>query len=206
MQEKILPELFIYHKDTPGLNARQRRWISSHPFMSKYPHGVAQPALVVVREDRSVAYSMAVTAPSIWNGYGAAGRPDVDQVWNAYKGLKEGERSIDGTRFRVQRLYDEVYIRGAVVSVVSVVGVLLLRLLGAITTSSTYTALALIALATALFWCHLLGVWKKCWSHADVAPLLFWWQKRGSATVAAAQRGSSTTVGKAGDAADSCKS
>lgn len=77
--------------------------------MQHYRHGVAQPALMIVRPHRIVCYSMAVV-PTVLNGFGAASRPDIDQVWTALKQAKLGA-SIQSGSFREQRLYDEPYVR-----------------------------------------------------------------------------------------------
>lgn len=111
IDEKIVPNLFI--SDTrPGsrLTAVQRRFFTNHPFMQHYLHGCTQPSLAIVHRDGSVPFSMAVY-PEPPNGMGAAGRPDVRQVWAAFESLEDPHGTVCPQQFRAQSIYDETYIR-----------------------------------------------------------------------------------------------
>ena len=121
IETNILPNLCITTNES-GL------WYKKHPFMKKYVHGVAHPAVAVLQRaglDRPVhvAYSMAVQ-PHMTNGFGAVGRPNARQMWNKFKSecLLNGRnlKKMDGSSFRAERLYDERYIRAVLTGIVSV--------------------------------------------------------------------------------------
>lgn len=113
----VIPDLVITNKQwVAGRNFEQRNWFTWHPAMKKYRHGCAQPAVAVIRNVGGkpfVAYSMAVK-PTISNGHGAAGRPNIPQMWSAVKPqiLTNGDPTkVDGQAFRAQSIFDEGYIR-----------------------------------------------------------------------------------------------
>jgi len=158
--EAIVPDLFVYHSEKEGLNTSQRRWISNHPFMSKYLHGVVQPALTIVRSNRTIAYSMPQSMPTLSNGYGAVGRPDVDQVWAAFK-HSGPDGKIDGSQFRKQKLTDELYVWGSAVGYGGLAVVMALYLTSLWSTRTTLVVAGVIVFAMVLLWLHLLGVLKQ---------------------------------------------
>lgn len=104
IKERVLPELVIvdssFLESEEYSNEKMRKWFASHQFMNKYKYGVAQPAVSIImgwdkesKEDNchithhqsyEVVYSMAVK-PKLVNGYGAADRPDILQMWNSFE-------------------------------------------------------------------------------------------------------------------------
>lgn len=111
--QRLIPDLFISdHRPGSCLTPAQRRFFSNHPFMRHYARGCTQPTLAIIRRDRTAAFSMAVT-PTVLNGMGAAGRPDVTQVWAAFEQLEDscGRGFVSKEGLRAQSVLDESYIR-----------------------------------------------------------------------------------------------
>lgn len=67
---------------------------ASHPYMSAYTNGIAQPATVVLTREKEVWFTW-TTIPNPRNGGGAAGRPYLGDVWAEIKSCK-----LDGSRIR----------------------------------------------------------------------------------------------------------
>jgi hypothetical protein len=119
IKKEVLPDLVIAdEKWIASRSTRQRIWFTNHPFMKKYTHGCAQPAIALVRSVEQkpfVSYSLSVQ-PTSWNGHGAADRPNIRQMWSAFKKqtVKDnpfGPATLDGSKFRKQHLIDEAYVQ-----------------------------------------------------------------------------------------------
>ena len=145
------------------------RWVTRHPFMKHYRHGCVQPAVAIVRSNRSVAFGMAVNKLSRRNGFGAADRPKVHVVWAAFKALLHskagagadadgelggtggagGNAVIDGSHFTKDGIFDEAYLQCAAFAVVAVLAIAALLASGRDPGGRISAALAAIALAFA---------------------------------------------------------
>jgi peroxiredoxin len=61
-----------------------------------YPHGMAQPAILVMQSDGTVLYDWAIV-PSVMNLGGAKDRPDLKQVWENAEAKMEGKPKVHQT-------------------------------------------------------------------------------------------------------------
>ena len=143
IKENIIPNLVITHLD-PAVAADASNIYSTvgpvplailrvHPWISKYKHGIAQPALSIIRNNRSVAYSMAVQ-PCASNGFGANDRPMGKQVWDAFKAL-DGDNTaakIDKSKIRLVGIIEETYLQLILLGFVATTLILLAWIHGSI--------------------------------------------------------------------------
>ncbi|KAL7940536.1 hypothetical protein V8C42DRAFT_356182 [Trichoderma barbatum] len=71
-----------------------------------YPHGMAQPAILVIKKDGSVLENWAIV-PSEMNLGGAKDRPDLQQVW-ANVSAKLSNKQPSSARFTNQKELDDL--------------------------------------------------------------------------------------------------
>ncbi|QYT00081.1 AhpC-TSA domain-containing protein [Trichoderma simmonsii] len=72
----------------------------------EYPHGLAQPAILVIKKDGSIVETWAIV-PSEMNLGGAKDRPDLHQVWENIN-VKLNDKQPSHARFSNQRELDDL--------------------------------------------------------------------------------------------------
>lgn len=99
----------LANQDPSNVSSETATWLSLHPYMRHYRHGIVQPAIAIVRRDGSIPYRMSVNKMNRKNGYGAADRPNVGQVWAAFQALDPHDHTatVDDTDFRRDHLLDQ---------------------------------------------------------------------------------------------------
>lgn len=141
----FVPNLFI--SAGSHLTSAQQFYFRNHPFMQHYRLGCTQPSFTIVYNNRAVALTMAVQ-PEPRNGMGAAGRPNVSQVWSAFEAVDDqgGTGQISKEALQVQDILDETYVRIVIVTSISLGLLIALWATGALAMSKAAT----VALAVAL--------------------------------------------------------
>ncbi len=68
---------------------------------SGYPNGMAQPAVLVLKQDRTVLHSWAIV-PGLMNLGGAKDRPALQEIWEDVEKLRADENYKARTQYHKQ--------------------------------------------------------------------------------------------------------